>query len=138
MVEDVVVVGAGNAHDHVVVAIAVDVARGADRGPEPVGGISAERLEQPGLVAGQDPRAARGRAVVVVEVDADDEIVEIGPGRGALTRHLAGACRSLILVEIDDELVEALLTASGGSFSNPEVNFYQIEPTPLKTAERSI
>jgi len=37
-----------------------------------------------------------------------DEILEIGPGRGALTRHLAGRCRSLILVELDDALARAL------------------------------
>jgi 16S rRNA (adenine1518-N6/adenine1519-N6)-dimethyltransferase len=48
------------------------------------------------------------KIVEAIHPEADDEIVEIGPGRGALTRHLAGACRSLILVEVDDELVEAL------------------------------
>ena len=32
------------------------------------------------------------------------EVLEIGPGRGALTRHLAGAVRRLILVELDDDL----------------------------------
>lgn len=38
----------------------------------------------------------------------DDEVLEIGPGRGALTRHLAGSCRLLTLVEVDDDLVGAL------------------------------
>lgn len=37
-----------------------------------------------------------------------DEVVEIGPGRGALTRHLEGAVRKLVLVELDDQLAEAL------------------------------
>jgi 16S rRNA (adenine1518-N6/adenine1519-N6)-dimethyltransferase len=36
--------------------------------------------------------------------EPQDEILEIGPGRGALTRHLLGRCRSLFLVELDDEL----------------------------------
>ncbi len=48
----------------------------------------------------------------------DDEVLEIGPGRGALTRHLAGACRSLILVELDRELARALEIEYGDS---PEV-----------------
>lgn len=34
-----------------------------------------------------------------------------------------------------DQMVRALLGASGGSFTTPAVNFYQIEPQPQKTAE---
>ncbi|MGI9455334.1 MAG: DUF1549 and DUF1553 domain-containing protein [Aeoliella sp.] len=34
-----------------------------------------------------------------------------------------------------DEMVRDLLSASGGSFSEPEVNFYQIEPDTKKIAE---
>jgi 16S rRNA (adenine1518-N6/adenine1519-N6)-dimethyltransferase len=60
-----------------------------------------------------DPNIQR-KIVEAVGPEADDEIVEIGPGRGALTRHLAGACRSLTLVEIDDALVEALEKVYGG------------------------
>ncbi|UCC26127.1 MAG: ribosomal RNA small subunit methyltransferase A [Gemmatimonadales bacterium] len=37
-----------------------------------------------------------------------DEVLEIGPGRGALTGHLAGRVHRLVLVEIDDELAPAL------------------------------
>lgn len=37
-----------------------------------------------------------------------DEVLEIGPGRGALTRHLVGTVRRLIAVELDDELAAAL------------------------------
>jgi len=37
-----------------------------------------------------------------------DEVLEIGPGRGALTRHLVGSVRRLTLVELDDALAEAL------------------------------
>jgi len=36
------------------------------------------------------------------------EVLEIGPGRGALTRHLAGSVRRLILVELDDDLAAEL------------------------------
>lgn len=38
----------------------------------------------------------------------DDEVLEIGPGRGALTRHLEGRVGRLVLVELDDELAAAL------------------------------
>ena len=38
----------------------------------------------------------------------DDEVLEIGPGRGALTRHLVGRVGRLALVEIDDALAVAL------------------------------
>jgi len=37
-----------------------------------------------------------------------DRVVEIGPGPGALTDHLAGRVRDLILVEVDTDLAETL------------------------------
>ena len=37
-----------------------------------------------------------------------DEVLEIGPGKGALTRHLAGTVRRLTLVELDDILAANL------------------------------
>lgn len=43
----------------------------------------------------------------------DDEVLEIGPGRGALTRHLVGAVRRLVLVELDDDLANALTERHG-------------------------
>jgi 16S rRNA (adenine1518-N6/adenine1519-N6)-dimethyltransferase len=39
---------------------------------------------------------------------SSDEVLEIGPGRGALTRHLIGRVRRLVLVELDDVLVAGL------------------------------
>jgi len=44
------------------------------------------------------------KIVEAVEPAPLDEILEIGPGRGALTRHLLGRCRRLVLVELDDAL----------------------------------
>lgn len=38
----------------------------------------------------------------------DDEVLEIGPGRGALTRHLVGTVGQLTLIELDDDLAAAL------------------------------
>lgn len=39
---------------------------------------------------------------------AEDHIVEIGPGKGALTRYLLPHCRRLDAIEIDRDLVELL------------------------------
>ncbi|HSG49398.1 MAG TPA: 16S rRNA (adenine(1518)-N(6)/adenine(1519)-N(6))-dimethyltransferase RsmA [Longimicrobiales bacterium] len=38
----------------------------------------------------------------------DDEVVEIGPGQGALTQHLVGRVGRLVLVELDDSLARGL------------------------------
>ncbi len=54
-----------------------------------------------------DPNLQR-KIVEAVGAGPGDEVLEIGPGTGALTRHLAGAVRRLIAIELDDELVVAL------------------------------
>lgn len=52
------------------------------------------------------------RLVDAVAPAATDTFVEIGPGRGALTRHLAPRVGRLVCVEIDRELAERLETAA--------------------------
>ncbi|MDE2773956.1 MAG: 16S rRNA (adenine(1518)-N(6)/adenine(1519)-N(6))-dimethyltransferase RsmA [Gemmatimonadota bacterium] len=54
-----------------------------------------------------DPRHQR-RIVDALAVGPADEVLEIGPGRGALTRHLVGRARRIVLVELDDALVADL------------------------------
>jgi 16S rRNA (adenine1518-N6/adenine1519-N6)-dimethyltransferase len=49
------------------------------------------------------------KIVATLGAGASDRVLEIGPGRGALTRHLAGAVAHLTLVELDDGLAAALL-----------------------------
>lgn len=44
------------------------------------------------------------RIVEALEAGADDHVVEIGPGRGALTRHLIGRTDRLTLIELDHAL----------------------------------
>jgi 16S rRNA (adenine1518-N6/adenine1519-N6)-dimethyltransferase len=46
-----------------------------------------------------------------------DVVVEIGPGQGALTAHLAGHVRHLVLIEIDGRIIEQLEE----KFSSPSV-----------------
>ena len=43
-----------------------------------------------------------------LEPTQEDEVLEVGPGRGALTTHLAGQVGHLVLVELDDELAREL------------------------------
>lgn len=54
-----------------------------------------------------DPNLQR-KIVDALQPGPDDEVLEIGPGPGALTRHLAPRVRRLVLVELDDELARRL------------------------------
>jgi 16S rRNA (adenine1518-N6/adenine1519-N6)-dimethyltransferase len=57
-----------------------------------------------------DPNLQK-KIVVALGAGANDEVLEIGPGRGALTAHLAGLVGRLVLVELDDALAESLRIA---------------------------
>ena len=48
------------------------------------------------------------KLVDAVDPQADDVFIEIGPGRGALTRPLAARVRLLIGIEVDRDLADAL------------------------------
>ncbi|QQL46143.1 16S rRNA (adenine(1518)-N(6)/adenine(1519)-N(6))-dimethyltransferase RsmA [Sulfuriroseicoccus oceanibius] len=67
---------------------------------------------QPSRAMGQnflhDENSARWIADQL-NVSADDCVVEVGPGTGALTEHVVGKCRKLILVEFDRRLAEGLM-----------------------------
>ena len=61
-----------------------------------------------------DPNAQR-RIVDALDPSLDDEVMEIGPGQGALTRHLAERAGRLTLVELDDELARRLAEEFAGN-----------------------
>ncbi|MEX2528444.1 MAG: 16S rRNA (adenine(1518)-N(6)/adenine(1519)-N(6))-dimethyltransferase RsmA [Gemmatimonadota bacterium] len=46
------------------------------------------------------------KIVDALDPEPDDIVLEVGPGQGALTRHLLGRVGRLVLVELDDELVQ--------------------------------
>ncbi len=54
-----------------------------------------------------DPNMARW-IVSQLDVRSEDAIVEVGPGTGSLSEHLAGKVRRLILIEFDARLAEVL------------------------------
>ncbi len=54
-----------------------------------------------------DPNLQR-KIVRAVGAGPADEVLEIGPGRGALTRHLDGTVGRLVLIELDDALAAGL------------------------------
>lgn len=68
-------------------------------------------MQQPRKRFGQHfltDRRSLERIVEALQPETTDTVVEIGPGKGALTDVLAGRCRRLIAIEIDRDLVAAL------------------------------
>lgn len=55
------------------------------------------------------------KVVKAVAAKADDNILEIGPGRGALTRPLAEQCGQLLAVEVDRDLAAELELSKPGN-----------------------
>ena len=67
----------------------------------------------------QDPIALQ-RIVDMSEILPTDTVLEIGPGLGALTRHLAAAAKQVVAVELDGRLLPALEETIRG-FTNIEI-----------------
>jgi 16S rRNA (adenine1518-N6/adenine1519-N6)-dimethyltransferase len=68
-----------------------------------------------------DPNVQR-KIVAALGAGPGDEVLEIGPGVGALTRHLAGRVRRLVLVELDNGLAARLGEEFAGDPSVEVVN----------------
>lgn len=59
-----------------------------------------------------DPNLQR-KTVSELGAEADDTVLEIGPGHGELTQHLIGRVRRIVVVEKDDALARALVERWG-------------------------
>lgn len=57
-----------------------------------------------------DPRIL-GRIADALEITRDDTVVEIGPGRGALTEQLVSRARRVVAIELDRDLAPMLRAA---------------------------
>jgi 16S rRNA (adenine1518-N6/adenine1519-N6)-dimethyltransferase len=51
---------------------------------------------------------AAAQIVAAAELEPVDVVLEVGPGLGALTRHLAARCRRVVAVELDQRLLPVL------------------------------
>ncbi len=79
--------------------------------PLPVTQILRRYNLQPKKSLGQNflvDEAALARVAAAAELAPDDTVLEIGPGLGSLTRHLAEAARRVVAVELDAGLLPAL------------------------------
>ncbi len=90
-------------------------------------------LDVPGLLRKHSLRPQKGlgqnflvettyleRIVSVAEIGADDEVLEIGPGLGSLTRYLCRAAGRVVAVELDARIIPALAEVLK-AFSNVEI-----------------
>jgi 16S rRNA (adenine1518-N6/adenine1519-N6)-dimethyltransferase len=77
-------------------------------------------------------RSILRRIVQFAQIQPGDTVVEIGPGRGALTRELAGVAQRVIAIEIDRDLIADLRTSLP---SNVEVieGDALVAPLPLES-----
>jgi 16S rRNA (adenine1518-N6/adenine1519-N6)-dimethyltransferase len=60
-----------------------------------------------------DPSILR-RIIQIAQLSEDDLVVEIGPGRGSLTRMLAESAKNVIAIELDERLFEELKVRLAG------------------------
>lgn len=56
-----------------------------------------------------------GRIIKAAQLTSGDVVVEVGPGQGALTELLAGVCKKVVAIELDDRLIEPLHTKFVGN-----------------------
>ncbi|HUF53570.1 MAG TPA: 16S rRNA (adenine(1518)-N(6)/adenine(1519)-N(6))-dimethyltransferase RsmA [Dehalococcoidia bacterium] len=81
-----------------------------------------------------DPRYL-ARIADAAEIQPEDTVVEIGPGTGHLTKHLASRASRLIAVEKDDELASRLAMAYAGDDGVRVVHADALEVTPREILE---
>lgn len=73
------------------------------------------------------------RIVNAAEILPTDTVLEVGPGLGALTRHLANAAKQVIAVELDARLLPPLQEVISG-YTNIEIvqgDMLKISPTEI-------
>lgn len=111
------------------------------RFPPPIPPLNAaDLLKQYGLRADkrlgqnflQDPHALQ-KIAHLAEIRPTDTVLEIGPGLGSLTRHLAAAAQKVVAVELDEKLFPPL-EAVIAPYRNVQLvhgNILDIEPNEI-------
>lgn len=77
------------------------------------------------------------RVADAAEITAEDEVLEVGPGLGSLTRHLALQARRVVAVELDRALLPVLEEVLGG-YENVAVvsgDILEIRPETILTQQ---
>ena len=74
------------------------------------------------------------KLVQAIDPQPVDVFLEIGPGRGALTRPLADAAAGLVAVEIDRALADDLAVDARGNVTVIESDFLELPPERLRAA----
>lgn len=75
------------------------------------------------------------KLIDALAVSPDDTFLEIGPGRGALTRPLALRARRVVAVEIDRDLAASLPSQAGPNVRIVEGDFLDVDLDMLLTNE---
>jgi 16S rRNA (adenine1518-N6/adenine1519-N6)-dimethyltransferase len=87
--------------------------------------------------------SALARVAAAAEIAPEDTVLEIGPGLGSLTRHLAGLAARVVAVEVDTDLLPALsavlaphsnVTIIAGDILNLDLRAALGRPASLKVA----
>ena len=109
--------------------------------PLDVSGLMKEFGLRPDKRLGQNfliDRAALWRIVDAAGISEEDEILEIGPGLGNLTRLLAARAKRVVAVEIDQDLIPPLRKVLK-PFGNVEViagDILELDPAKIAPASR--
>lgn len=94
---------------------------------------------QPKKSLGQNFLVDEGAAeniAAAADLTPDDVVLEVGPGLGALTRCLAGACARVVAVELDQRLIPVLQHTLAG-FPNVEIvhgDVMELQPSAMLPA----
>lgn len=67
-------------------------------------------------------------------ITAEDSVVEIGPGRGAITRPLAERCARLLAIEVDRDLAAELEADKPGNVTVVTGDVLAVDLVPIVTA----
>jgi 16S rRNA (adenine1518-N6/adenine1519-N6)-dimethyltransferase len=78
----------------------------------------------------RDDRIAK-RIVEAMNPAEGDVVLEIGPGEGALTKHLAETKANLILVDVDDRVIEKMNREYGGRATVLHRDVLEIDPAEI-------
>src|SRR5687768_9954980 len=74
------------------------------------------------------------KLIAALDVSRDDTFLEIGPGRGALTRPLAARAGQVVAVEIDRDLAAALPNTVGSNVRVVRGDFLDVDLDELLAA----